>query len=62
MGADGKLQKLSVRESPDVGFNRPILAALIHWSFRPAQLNGQPVALKILLGISILPSFAPKRQ
>ena len=55
MGTDGKLQKLSVRESPDVRFNRPILAALNHWSFRPAQLNGQAVALKVLIGIPILP-------
>ena len=45
MGTDGKLQKLSVRESPDVRFNRTILAALNHWSFRPAQLNGQAAAL-----------------
>ena len=55
MGTDGKLQKLSVRESPDVRFNRPIIAALNHWSFRPAQLNSQPVALKVLIGIPILP-------
>ena len=55
MGTDGKLQKLSVRESPDVRFNRPILAALNQWRFRPAQLNGQPVALKVLVGIPILP-------
>jgi len=55
MGTDGKLQKLTVRESPDVRFNRPILVALNHWSFRPAQLNGQPVALKVLIGIPILP-------
>ena len=55
VGTDGKLQKLSVRESPDVRFNRPIIAALNHWSFRPAQLNGQAVALKVLIGIPILP-------
>ena len=55
MGTDGKLQKLSVRETPDVRFNRPILAALHHWSFRPAQLNGQAAPLKVLIGIPILP-------
>src|SRR2546430_8563800 len=55
MGTDGKLQKFSIRESPDVRFNRPILAALNHWSFRPAQLNRQAVALKELIGIPILP-------
>src|SRR5438034_10040226 len=46
MGRDGKLQKLSVRESPDVRFNRPILAALNQWRFRPAHTNGQHVSLK----------------
>jgi hypothetical protein len=30
MDTNGKLQKLNVRESPDVGFNRPVLAALNH--------------------------------
>ena len=55
MGTDGKLQKLTVRESPDVRFNRPILTALNRWSFRPAQLNGQAVGLKVLIGIPILP-------
>src|SRR5438093_5131388 len=55
MRTDGKLQKLSVRESPDVRFNRPILAALNQWRFRPAQLNAQPVALKVLVEIPILP-------
>jgi len=35
-----KPRGLSVRESPDATFNRPMLAALNHWSFRPAQLSG----------------------
>lgn len=29
----------------------PLLAALSHWLFQPAQIDGQPVSLKILLGI-----------
>jgi hypothetical protein len=55
MDTTGKLQKLSVRASPDVRFNRPILAALNHWIFRPAQLDRIAVALKVLIGIPILP-------
>jgi outer membrane biosynthesis protein TonB len=51
----GKLQHLSVRQSPNSLFNAPILAALTHWRFQPAQLNGQPVALKVLMGIPLLP-------
>ena len=27
--------------------------ALSKWVFRPAQLNGQPVAVKVLLGIPL---------
>jgi TonB-like protein len=52
---DGKLQQLSVMQSPDARFNPPILAALRRWTFRPAQMNGKPVAVKVLLGIPVLP-------
>ncbi len=55
MDTQGKLQRLSVRQSPDARFNAPILATLTHWIFQPAQLNGQPVALKVLIGIPLLP-------
>jgi len=55
MDTQGKLQRLSVRQTPDARFNAGILAALTHWSFQPAQLNGQPVALKVLIGIPLLP-------
>jgi Gram-negative bacterial TonB protein C-terminal len=51
----GKLQHMSVRQSPDTRFSPPILAALTQWTFQPAQLNGQPVALKVLIGIPLLP-------
>jgi len=44
-----------VRQSPDARLNPPILAALAQWKFQPAQLNGQPVALKVLIGIPLLP-------
>jgi hypothetical protein len=55
MDTQGKLQRLSVRQTPDARFNAGILAALTHWSFQPAQLNGEPVALKVLIGIPLLP-------
>lgn len=32
--------------------SRPILAALNHWSFPPAQLDGKTVALKVLIGLA----------
>ncbi len=55
MDVQGKLQSLSVRQSPDARFNASILAALTHWTFQPAQLSGQPVPLKVLIGIPLLP-------
>jgi TonB family protein len=55
MDTEGRLQRLSVRQSPDGRLDAPILAALARWKFQPAQLNGQPVALKILIGIPLLP-------
>ena len=55
MDTQGGLQRLSVRQSPDERLNASILAALAHWKFQPAQLNGQPVPLKVLIGIPLLP-------
>ena len=53
--SEGKLQRVSVLQTPDTRFNLPILAALSRWRFQPAQLHGQPVALKTLIGIPLLP-------
>ena len=55
MDTEGKLQRVSILQTPDNRFNTPILAALTHWKFQPAQLNGQPVPLKVLIGIPLLP-------
>jgi hypothetical protein len=55
MDTQGDLQRLSVRQSPDQRLNPSILAALAHWKFQPAQLNGHPVPLKVLIGIPLLP-------
>lgn len=55
MDTEGGLQRLAVMQSPDARLNPSVLAALTHWKFQPAQLNGQPVPLKILIGIPLLP-------
>ena len=55
MDRGGKLHNLAIAQTPDARFTPPILAALSHWTFQPAQLNGQPVALKVLIGIPLLP-------
>jgi hypothetical protein len=57
MNAAGKLERLSVKRSPDAGLVRPMMEALRHWVFQPAQIDGKPVALKILLGIRLAPDL-----
>jgi len=52
---DGVLHGLEVKKSPHPLFNRPILAALENWKFRPAKLNGQTVPIKVLVGVPVLP-------
>ena len=42
-----------VKKTPDAQLSDPIMLALSKWVFRPAQLNGQPVAVRILLGIPL---------
>lgn len=53
LGADGKLSQISVKQTPDVHVSTPIVQALSKWVFRPAQMNNQAVAVKILLGIPL---------
>jgi len=50
---DGKVSSVSVKQTPDWRISSPIIEALSKWVFRPAQLNNQPVAVKILIGIPI---------
>ena len=49
----GKLEQMLVMQSPDDRLTNRILAALNKWVFRPAQLNGRPVSLKVLLGVPL---------
>jgi hypothetical protein len=50
---EGKLERMSVKQSPDARLSEPLLEALSKWVFQPAQLDGQPVATKVLLGIPL---------
>jgi hypothetical protein len=50
---EGKVTRISVKQTPDVQVSDPIVRALSKWVFRPAQLNNQPVAVKVLLGIPL---------
>jgi hypothetical protein len=53
MDVSGKLDQVSVRQSPESQLVGPLVEALKHWVFEPAQIDGRPVALKILLGIRL---------
>jgi outer membrane biosynthesis protein TonB len=50
---EGKIRRLKMMQSPNIGFNEAIVKALDSWVFRPARLNDKPVAVKGLLGIPI---------
>ena len=54
LGTTGYLEDISVKQTPDVKLVPAILAALRNWYFRPAERDGQPVAIKILFGIPLL--------
>ena len=51
MNTSGKLEQVSIPQNSEGALVGPLLAALSHWLFQPAQIDGQPVSLKILMGI-----------
>ena len=50
---EGKVSQIAVKRTPDPRVSTPIARALAKWTFRPAQVNGQPIAVKILIGIPL---------
>jgi TonB-like protein len=53
LNTGGKLEEVSVKQSSEESLIGPLLEALKNWVFEPAKINGQPVALKVLLGIRL---------
>jgi hypothetical protein len=53
MDTNGKLEDVSVRDSPETRVTGPLIEALKNWIFEPALIDGRPVALKVLLGIRL---------
>ncbi len=53
INVEGKMEQMSVKQSPDPVLNEPALAALSQWVFRPARRNGTPFAVEVLLGIPL---------
>lgn len=55
----GKVQRAKSMESPSVQLVAPLLAVLNQWEFRPATINGRPIAVRALVGV---PVSAPPDQ
>ena len=53
VGKDGKVSQVAVKRTPDMRISDPIAAALKKWIFHPAEVDHQPVSVKILLGIPL---------
>jgi TonB family protein len=50
---DGKMQNISVEETPDTALNEAVVTALRKWVFRPGQIDGESVPVKVLLGVPV---------
>jgi TonB family protein len=50
---EGKVGSMRIIQSPNPLLNQPLLEALSQWTFRPAEMSGQPVAVKALFGIPL---------
>lgn len=53
LNSNGKVEQISVKKTPDPRINAVIADALANWIFEPSQIQGNPVALKIMLGIRL---------
>jgi len=51
--SEGKVENTRIIQSPNPLLNQPLLEALAKWIFRPAESNGQAVAVKALMGIPL---------
>ncbi|PSH05229.1 MAG: hypothetical protein CXZ00_03515 [Acidobacteria bacterium] len=49
----GKFEDLRVMQSPDGELNPLLLQALQKWTFKPAEVEGTRVAVKVLLGVPV---------
>jgi hypothetical protein len=56
INAEGKLGHFKVLQSPNSQLSEALLASLEQWVFRPATMNGRPVAVKVVLGVPLSPS------
>jgi hypothetical protein len=53
INSHGNFEGLRIMQSPDPGFNKLLLDCLAKWAFRPAQMDGTAVPVKVLLGVPV---------
>ena len=58
---NGRLKALHAIHAPDVR-GQSAVNALSQWEFLPAQLEGKPVATRVLIGVSVMPTQEVRRQ
>lgn len=49
----GKFEDLRIMQSPDPSLNQLLLDSLRKWVFRPAEIDGAQVRVKVLLGVPV---------
>ena len=49
----GFFEDLQVMQSSNDNLNKPLLDSLVTWAFRPAEMDGAKVAVKVLLGVEV---------
>jgi hypothetical protein len=53
ISVEGKMEQISVKQTPDAQLNAPLVECLSKWVFHPALIDGKPVAAKVLIGIPL---------
>ena len=53
MNPTGKLEQINIKQTLDTQLNAALTEALSNWNFQPSQINGNPIALKVLFGIRL---------
>ena len=51
VGADGRTRDLTVLRGMPLGMTEAALAAARQWRYQPATLDGQPVAVKLVVAV-----------
>ena len=59
VNTSGKPTELSVKSSPDEALSVAVVDAVKQWRFTPANLNGAPVATKVVLPVKIVDGPLP---